>query len=119
MCSIYLFIRRYEVARTSGAGPCAPFIYSYGSMKLLGRVGQIAHAPFIYSYGFIHTLKFLERVEQVTYAPLIHTGAGKSARALEIRRKIYTGGAWSTIPFLVVFYFFTNCLRRLARSCVR
>ena len=48
-------------------------------MKLLGREGQIAHAPFIYSYGFIHTLKFLERVEQVTYAPLIHTGAGRSA----------------------------------------
>ena len=61
-------------------------------MKLLGRVGQIAHAPFIYSYGFIHTLKFLERVEQVTYAPLIHTGAGKSARALGIRRKVLTGG---------------------------
>ena len=91
MCSIYLFIRRHEVARTSGAGPCAPFIYSYGSRKLLRRVGQVAHAPFIYSYGFIHTLKFLERVEQVTYAPLIHTGAGKSARALEIRRKSLRG----------------------------
>ena len=50
VCSIYLFIRGHEVARTSGAGPCAPFIHSYGAMKLLGRARQVRVL-----HLFIHT----------------------------------------------------------------
>jgi hypothetical protein len=46
----HLFIRSYEVARTSGAGPCAPFIYSYVALKMLERMEQV-HVLHL----FIHT----------------------------------------------------------------
>ena len=65
--SIYLFIRGSEAARASGAG----------------------HTCSIYS--FILATHIIKQVEQVTYAKLIHPGAGKSARTLEIRRKVLWG----------------------------